>query len=771
MAGFTNLYPNLPGFLVEFKDGGLALRVEPNPPATKSMLILGTAIDGPIMEPVAVDATTAELVFGKAVKSNGVPNGATLIPAFEEAWNGGCRDIRLMRISGQVATASIESAPVEFVQQKRNEEQLGLALGNDETELQLGNFPVISGTVVVTAKGAPLLSGFTVDELTGKVVIAANAVDAGSGITVAYDYSETVDITDETHTAVGNAITLTYDAASIASITLGGVAIDPALYTFVGKDVVFDAAAGAEGLEVKATYKGLTGNTVHATENSDGVTPFIAATSEQVIAIAFSPVPGTVHVYENGAEVLTAGAFTVDGTAKQLKLKKEFFQRNAAIEISYNYIETKTETPKIELQSIFGGDVYNQGTLKVNPLLGTGGTQIGLEVVITKPEGKKAQVSEEPLRYSSLDYPIFRLLVQAINNDAGNGVFKAVTKYDDVETSTLSIKPTTYFIGGIDGLNLTTDQLYTSLSGERNGEGFLVKTGAYQLLEDYMVDWIVPAGVFADSELAGRNQNFAYELAMLCAVLSYRNKTTLGAISLKPVVDTGLAAIQEHAQKLAQYENLYFMVDRVGNIIKDADGNPIDLGRFINVVAGPDLAVKGTSLGTYNTDGAVVYAAMNTVLAPQSAPTNKKVPGARGLRYRFSNAQLDAITARRLVTFKTKANGDVVVVDGVTAARPGSDYSRLTTTKVVVEVIDEIREVCDPYIGEPNTVEQRNAMSAAISKRLGKLKEAGVVQDTGFQVIATMQDQLLGQAKIELTIVPPQELRRITTVVSLKPSL
>ena len=192
---------------------------------------------------------------------------------------------------------------------------------------------------------------------------------------------------------------------------------------------------------------------------------------------------------------------------------------------------------------------------------------------------------------------------------------------------------------------------------------------------------------------------------------------------------------------------------------------------FLNVIAGPEISVKGTSLGVYNADPAVTYVAFSTTLNPQSAAGNKAIGSARGLRYRFSNAQLDGIVGNRLTVLKQKTDGSVCIVDDVSAARPGSDYARRTTGKVVREVVDQIREVCDPFIGEPNTIEQRNAMSATISKRLGKLKEAGVIQDFEFQVVATLQDQLLGQAKIELTLVPPQELRKITTVVGLKPSL
>ena len=75
MAGTTNLYPNLPGHLVEFEDGGTVLRTDVTPISTDSVLLLGTAVDGPINEPVAIDMTTVESLFGKETNANGVPNG------------------------------------------------------------------------------------------------------------------------------------------------------------------------------------------------------------------------------------------------------------------------------------------------------------------------------------------------------------------------------------------------------------------------------------------------------------------------------------------------------------------------------------------------------------------------------------------------------------------------------------------------------------------------------------------------------------------------
>lgn len=139
-----NLYPNLPGMLIEFKDGGSALRFEKTDASTDSLLLLGTAVDGPIMEPVAVDYKSAELIFGSDTDSNNVPNGATLVHAFKQAYEAGCRDIRLMRISGSKASTVIQTTSDSVTNTKRiDENEIAYISGNDATEISL---PITAGT-------------------------------------------------------------------------------------------------------------------------------------------------------------------------------------------------------------------------------------------------------------------------------------------------------------------------------------------------------------------------------------------------------------------------------------------------------------------------------------------------------------------------------------------------------------------------------------------------------------------------------------------------
>lgn len=797
MASLGNMYPNLPGMLVEFKDGGQALKFDQTEVNTDSMLILGTAVDGVVMEPVAVDDNTAELIFGSELKANGAPNGSTLIRAFKEARANGCQDIRLMRITGKEACATIK-APSEVVEEvKRVDENLGYTTGNAVTEITLEGKGVIKESVVVIAKGKQLdakLVDVNIALDVCKVTIAENACDAGSIIAIEYAYSKEVEVSDK-NLELGSERELYLSATPVEGSVVvkkaNGDVIEPIGYTVIGKKVVLNepvtllsldadtskkskAKAAVMTLAEEETlylveYKTIVDGSSIETADKLGV-QFTAESGEQKVALSGNlRSKDELSLYINNTLVLDNTSYRVDLELNAVFLKKEYFAKDNKISVSYFVAEELTVDKEIKIISLFGGDVYNEAKIEVINYTGDGVTPTKA-VRLTKPSSKLA-TGETPLVFTADAFETFGELVEAINSYSG--LFKAETNVPNELTSKL-VYTESYFRGGNNGIDVSKEELYEALSGKRDALGYLEKQGAYQILENYQVDWVVPVGVYADDKLLDRNKDFAYELALFCAINSTRNKSVYGAIPMKPLQDTSLASVQAHAKYLASFENKYFMKDNRGSVITDGNGNPIDLGKFISVIAGPTVTINHSVLSLREANGAVAYVAYNTVLLPQSAPTNKRMTGTTGVKYNFSNAQLNDIVGNRLVCFgkKFSARGQVLtgayIVDGPTSARSGSEYGRLSTLKVMREVTDQVREVADPFIGEANTIEQRNALSAAISKRLDLLITNGVMLDYSFNLVATQTDQVLGQASLELGIVAPQELRKITTVMGLK---
>lgn len=829
MADFQNEYASLPGHFTQFKDSNRALREDPTPASTDSILFLGTATDGPIMQPVRVTPQTAT-IFGKMVNANGTANGATLLAKFEEAWAAGSRDIRLMRVTGKPAALSLKGTSYTETKQLVKNDQLGIAQGNAAVTFTLPHGGIDLSSVVVKANGAVLANtdyvvtaGVASDpnqtpnpEVKATVALKADVADMKSDINISYTYHYkdaasvpagdivftvgqagefeiTTTVTDpadegkmvQAHFTIPAGVAVEYfDTADGVFKPLAGGVYGPAGgYAFTNGekhkfratlDNAGEAVIGIEYHEVgtddllqldEVKAFGIVEKTASVVDNNTDASgaAMIANGTDKVFTLTETPKAG-LKLYADGAEVADVSVYSVDAAGKKVTLKNTVkVKRGQLLEASYGYDVTSVITPTIELESVYGGNVYNDTKAKVEIDTGI------ITITITKPDAKKSLMSEPAMVFKSTDFPSFQLMCNAINTHAyNNQVVRATTKYLDAKTNTLEAKPDTYFSGGDDELYLSKEEMYKRLGGTKDSEGYIVKQGAYQLLENYNVDMVVPLGVYADDQLIGKYDNFAYQLALACAVMSHYNSVTHGLIATSSPQGTTLSEVEEHVQKILATPNTFYMRDRFGAEIKDGDGERIDIGQFISVLAGPDIIVGNTRLGAIATAPTAAYAGLVSQLPVQSAPTNKVLQNALGLRYEYSASQLDRLTKARFVTLKLKNNNTAVaVVDAMTAAHAGSDYQRQSTGRIVKAAVNAIREVADPFIGEPNDQSNRNALAAAISKRLDKMKENKQLLGFDFQIVATSQMELMGEAQIELSLQAPNELRQLTTIVSL----
>lgn len=205
-----------------------------------------------------------------------------------------------------------------------------------------------------------------------------------------------------------------------------------------------------------------------------------------------------------------------------------------------------------------------------------------------------------------------------------------------------------------------------------------------------------------------------------------------------------------------------------------AKGN--DYSGYVQVVAAPELGYTIPNMASlYYTNGVVTYAALVSTLRAESAPTNKMVMGVAGVHYNLSLRQLNNLTGKKYVTFRVK-NGRVVVTDGCTTApdlivsgqKRASDFARLSTLRITATTSQLVREICEPFIGEPNRMPQYNALNAAIKGGLEAMKSQGAINDYRFSVVA--RGTTLNEAVVTLEIIPAFELRKIAINVSLRPN-
>lgn len=928
----TNLYPNLPGHLVEFKDGGMQLvSQDEQTTGTKSLLILGTAMDGPVMEPVRIDSETVSQLFGSDVDADGYPNGATITKYAKQAFRNGFGDVRCMRVTGSPATVEIEkgtSAVVSTSGQKELKPSLRIYYA-DQTALfdklvtnataQTGfvkngnNLAADTGYVIkkaacqnvsfdqanqgeIATVSSKLLPGATISVQVQKKDTAstpsplgqmdesnATHTDASTGQLVFNEFlTFTVDkpvlasgtifnadnlglklmLKDSAQVSVYPTTTITYEDAN-GNTT--GVTFDDAVH------IIFEASMSSVNaslttpgaLEYQMEYNTLTDSsvvsiTVDASDiiddknnqifgqngTSDYVVPIcglddtdgtgISSTSEGVYNIGpvsiWTPDDQTVTPYEITAQgvpltvniqAATGGNFAYGANlvlsptniAQYNDLANSRFGEAKVASNGVNYVELKftyktnvktVTTEKIIVSSIYGGSVYNgDGLVAYNaPVNGNavvvsklfaddGITDIGRRFTFYKSDAKKYSTADKPFYFDSTVCPTVGRIREALSKYQYNNVFEILPDNDDLATN--DFPEGVYFLGGTivypdgtsatncgtvgtDGINPTNNELFEALAGKRNATTHeLIEQGAYQLLENYHVDFIYPAGVYADAaQTVDPYSSFHNELAMCCAALTYRTKMTHGFIDVKPNTNTTLKGVQKYVDDLMNYDTVLYIKDREGNELVDSNGEKMEIGWYTSLVVGPEPIMSSDTLGTYYGSPAIAYAALCGLLAPQSAPTNKALSGVSGLKFKFSNKQMDMLTGKHMITFKLKGEGTATasstpyVVDGCTCGSENCDYRRMSTVKIVTDVVDQIRQVCDPFIGEPNVREQKNAMSALVSKLLSNDMTAGEITSYSFSIEETLDELISGRTRIMLELTVPMELRLITTVVALR---
>lgn len=259
-------------------------------------------------------------------------------------------------------------------------------------------------------------------------------------------------------------------------------------------------------------------------------------------------------------------------------------------------------------------------------------------------------------------------------------------------------------------------------------------------------------GEIAASKATRTETSFVKQLAGYCSSVSSNSKQVLGIMSVKEPPNETIADIRNYVK---EFENT---------------DNHFNYNGYVQVIGGP--AIKFLFNGSEYSDTWVgAYAGLISALPSYSAPTNKRIPGAIDCGYRLSrNQQLTLINAH-VVPARVRGLGDIVVSDAVTTAPNNSDFVRLTTVRITRDAIELVRETADPYIGEPNSLEKRNALETQIRAGLEAMKKAGAIQQYNLIFKATTADVIKGDMRILLEFVPQFETRNIRLAISLKPSL
>ena len=97
-------------------------------------------------------------------------------------------------------------------------------------------------------------------------------------------------------------------------------------------------------------------------------------------------------------------------------------------------------------------------------------------------------------------------------------------------------------------------------------------------------------------------------------------------------------------------------------------------------------------------------------------------------------------------------------------AQPTSDYTRISTFRIITEASTLVRQVCQKFVGEASTLQTRNSMETAITSALRGMQQMGALLNSDFSVSYVAAEN---KAFIDLVLTPAFELKTIEVQVSI----
>jgi hypothetical protein len=495
---------------------------------------------------------------------------------------------------------------------------------------------------------------------------------------------------------------------------------------------------------------------------------------------------------------------------------------------------TGSGSATITMEAVYPGSIYNGTTV----IWSSGG------VTVQFVNGKAPSTATNNTVSFSVAGKTVEQVCNEINDYRGNGSIRLYPSNVAAGLSASGFAATATVSGALSGgRNGTIDGLYPDAPGsnayEKNSYilGCLTAeaTGTFAVLEDIPADIFLMAalnfdegvnpasgGIYAGgpSFTAGSLTigNIGYSFGRFLHDKSKSGFPAMGVVGLRPFVvgnpdvrdiakivenltsgttgyfDIGSRVITQPPSALCWIKPGWFLTPGVLDYTDPSEppgSNIIPLGRYLSVVAGPDIifTIKGVS---YVGNGAGLYAGMASSCPIQEALTGKPLPGVTALTYRLSRRQVNMLAAGQPYD-EVKSNNDSLYGGGgyvvfrnvpdqglitnyavnsdVTAGPRNDQFADLFTWRIVAAISNEVRAAVYPFIGKENTIETRMAMNTAVRGILEKASQMGVLmpgENVGynFSITSSTVDQIVGRVTIELRIRPVFQIRQIRVVVS-----
>jgi hypothetical protein len=284
-------------------------------------------------------------------------------------------------------------------------------------------------------------------------------------------------------------------------------------------------------------------------------------------------------------------------------------------------------------------------------------------------------------------------------------------------------------------------------------------------------DWQSPATPGDDEEIGFYANNsttstsWAYKVAVKVKEINENSHPCFAVMGVKPYQGTGSGASEtmtpaEIATHLGSSGTSYSAL----NTLINRDGGTIDeIGRHVVIIATELKPVNyPESFGYAN--GATTLAAAISRMSSFTSPVNKTAYNVSSIRYNPTRTQQLTLSNAGVNCLALNFNKVPTFIEGLTIASSTSDYTRISTMRIINEAVLLVRQVCQKFIGEASTIQTRNSMETAITSALRGMQQLGALLDSDFTVSYVPAEN---KALIDLVLTPAFELKNIEVQVSI----
>lgn len=278
------------------------------------------------------------------------------------------------------------------------------------------------------------------------------------------------------------------------------------------------------------------------------------------------------------------------------------------------------------------------------------------------------------------------------------------------------------------------------------------------------LDWESPAtplndeekGFHADNTTVVTN-NWAYKVAAAVKDISENTNPCVAVMGVAPFISTVEKMIPA---EVSTHLALTSLPDR------DSSDLFKEVGPYVSVIA-TEVKPVNYSYGGIDfgyTNGASFLAATMSRLPSYTSVVNKPLYNVERIRYAPTRTQQGSLGDRGVNSVIVNFNKVAVFGEALTFGQSTSDYTRLSTKRIVDEATQVVRQVCQKFIGQPSTIEIRNSMETAITSGLRGMQLLGALLGSDFTVTYIPSQN---KAVIDLVLTPAFELKTIEVQVAI----